>query len=212
MRLVRLMLVLCVLIMMGIGAARIIGHSQPVPASIQELRLLDCKLPCWIGIVPGYTRLQTAESQLAQVFTLPNYKLEKTRSSPTWTGANIDFELIKTTDPAEVNFISIEVVDDVVERIAISGPLTPTLGELTSVLGVPKCVSTGFVGSDFLMLYYSTDQSSTISAEIDVGPTRWTLPVLIQFFRPQFEDCSRSRSWRGLASARRYWQFIENTR
>lgn len=51
-----------------IGGSRLVGHQQPTPDRLALLQLDYCKLPCWIGIVPGKTRFTEAKSVLMQYF------------------------------------------------------------------------------------------------------------------------------------------------
>lgn len=43
-------------------AALLIGRAQPTPPRVAMLHLTDCELPCWIGIMPGKTTIQEAQS------------------------------------------------------------------------------------------------------------------------------------------------------
>jgi hypothetical protein len=50
------------------GMAMVIGRLQPIPTRLATLRLTDCKLPCWMGIVPGQTRFNEAKKRVIQGF------------------------------------------------------------------------------------------------------------------------------------------------
>jgi len=55
MRLIKWCAVACVVSILAVGLAVLVGRNQPAPAILAALKLDTCKFPCWIGIVPGIT-------------------------------------------------------------------------------------------------------------------------------------------------------------
>ena len=54
---------------LSISAAMLIGRAQPLPERIALLHLNDmCKLPCWIGIMPGVTTYEQARAIVQHVY------------------------------------------------------------------------------------------------------------------------------------------------
>src|SRR5258706_13524101 len=51
-----------------LGTAVVIGRAQPLPSRLTDLRLTDCTMPCWLGIIPGTTTLDEAAQQLHSAF------------------------------------------------------------------------------------------------------------------------------------------------
>jgi hypothetical protein len=44
------------------------GRGLPLPENVALLRLTDCELPCWIGIVPGKTTFWEAKERIGQLY------------------------------------------------------------------------------------------------------------------------------------------------
>lgn len=75
-RLLKWIFILLAVIAAGIVLAQSIGRQQPLPERVAILHLTDCKLPCWIGIVPGKTTVGEARRRIREVYAdLPGYSV-----------------------------------------------------------------------------------------------------------------------------------------
>jgi hypothetical protein len=94
--------------------AVLFGRQQPLPESVAMLRLTDCELPCWIGIVPGKTTIGEARDRVLR--TYPDLKFDNSTD-----GGGFYF-FIMNSDRFRVEFgVEHKVTDDaVVERIWLS--------------------------------------------------------------------------------------------
>jgi hypothetical protein len=122
------------------------SRLQPPPPQITTLRLTECQLPCWIGIIPGETTLTDAQTLLRNAYPAPEY----TYSS--------DHNLFEDTNwltverPAEninfaVNFNHWQRAGEqtgatIVSQITIiNTPVNLRLGDWYTVLGAPQALS-----------------------------------------------------------------------
>lgn len=67
-RLILTIMLVMALLALLIGAAQAVSHARPASESLQVLRLTDCALPCWLGIMPGRTTLGEAADILSEAF------------------------------------------------------------------------------------------------------------------------------------------------
>ena len=67
-KLLILVLCTCTILAITIWGLRRIGQQTISPA-IAQLHLLDCSLPCWIGIIPGSTTVSEAKSKLVAAYS-----------------------------------------------------------------------------------------------------------------------------------------------
>jgi hypothetical protein len=82
-KLLRFSLLICGVLTIALFGARIVGKSQPIPRSIQQLHLLDCAPPCWIGITPGETTVESAKAKMLAAFSGQNdLQIRDTAGSP----------------------------------------------------------------------------------------------------------------------------------
>lgn len=51
-----------------------VGQMQPTSPVVDQLHLLYCDLPCWIGIVPGETPFTAAVMRTAEIDLLPTFE------------------------------------------------------------------------------------------------------------------------------------------
>ncbi len=63
-RLIRAGALAAFLLSLPVSASVVIGRQQPAPSLSRLLRLADCPLPCWIGIVPGKTTVGEARERI----------------------------------------------------------------------------------------------------------------------------------------------------
>lgn len=67
----RTTILLSLVLSLTIELMRQVGGRLPPPATLHDLRLSDCSLPCWIGIRPGETTLREGLERLQATFALP---------------------------------------------------------------------------------------------------------------------------------------------
>jgi hypothetical protein len=197
MRLLGLLLVVCVLIVIGIGVVRITGHNQPVPATVQRLYLTVCALPCWIGIIPGQTPFQLAKENIAQVFQEPDYKIETLARSDYNSTAELRIALSRTTESADVaTEVWLRATNGIVTDISLHN-MQISLGDMVGLLGSPSCAFTGIVGTHFgiINFVYPNDGGIQIG-----GISQWSgvSYSFVLFQMPRL--CEGASRWRGLFS------------
>jgi len=72
----RALLVLFGALLSTIVAAKGAGSQQrTLRAQLDIMRLHDCELPCWIGIVPGKTTMSQAQALLRRAYASPDYTI-----------------------------------------------------------------------------------------------------------------------------------------
>ncbi|MBI1258480.1 MAG: hypothetical protein GC204_13515 [Chloroflexi bacterium] len=117
-----------------IGAALVIGRSQPASQRVERLHLLDCAPPCWNEITPRVSSRGELEQQMAATF--PDYRMLGMNSSLpfliwTWNSISID----------------VAIDDGIVNSLGMGSELAlgymPRLGEVLAVFGSPRCVKIG---------------------------------------------------------------------
>ncbi len=128
----RLIPLIITILSISIGGMLFIGRSLPESPRLAMLRLNDCALPCWIGIVPGVTPLNEAEARIYQVYVQPEYTVQREREG---------LHVIRNSDGADL-WIGLETLGDIVRRMTLSerddSSANPTIGELTVALGIPS--------------------------------------------------------------------------
>lgn len=126
-----------------ISAAIFIGRQHPPAAYVAWLHLTDCKLPCWLGIVPGKTTLAEARTRIFKAF--PG-SVQTNKGNPGYFLINDTRDHFVAQVAINLGEISVEdktVVDTVyvlttqLDR-ALSSQMN--LGELQSVIGAPISV------------------------------------------------------------------------
>jgi hypothetical protein len=182
-----------------VGALKL-GEALPESTLVRQLRLSDCTLPCWIGIVPGITSTDEALSRVSEIFALP-YQLPSSNevTSSVWVE-------MPTLDAILVH---LEFVEGVNSRILIQGKLygildsMPRVGDIISLFGTPSCVnpqSPGFMGWS---LFYDMPDGVTVVGVLGRDSISWTQPIYFMYMRPRnvgdaYESCSTFQQWRGL--------------
>ncbi len=72
------------------GAVILIGQRLSLPEHLAMLHLTDCAPPCWIGIVPGVTKLDEAKVKVQAVLgSIANYSLSFDGPTLTFMNARI---------------------------------------------------------------------------------------------------------------------------
>jgi hypothetical protein len=205
-----------------------IGRQQPIPDRLNFLRLTECAPPCWIGIVPGKTSLETAYNRIYEVFSqLPNTRI---RVEPHPPPGETRIFIEQQNELPKILWITIlfdyrNVVSSIALglRNAISedgsvlvNPFAaiPNVAELLTVLGTPTKLhlpnkSLNDVG--FFELVYGDDGKSVfIYSE---GGVRLTSPgFLLSFYGPNSEDYRTTtdvlQNWRGFRTLDRYYALL----
>jgi hypothetical protein len=140
---------------MLIVAARFVGGQTHSSSWIKVLHLTDCELPCWIGIVPGETKVEEAETRLKLTYS-EGYKFRQTLKGFEITGLDdvylfdVEFTYWEGNLPNQRGFREIKLL--LSERNGLS------VTELISMLGsMPQRVepSASTFSDNYLYLYYS---------------------------------------------------------
>ena len=71
---IKRIMLLCFAVILALSAAVFVGRQKPLPAAFAIYHLSDCKLPCWIGIIPGKTSLGEALARIDSTYCLARYK------------------------------------------------------------------------------------------------------------------------------------------
>jgi hypothetical protein len=127
--------------LMAISAASGIGRSQIVPIALARLHLTDCALPCWIGIQLGQTsRIEARERILAVFAKADGFQIVRDNYSE---ALNLTILSLQSPDepPQTVNFILSIGQGLAVSHIIVMSSVPTTLGDLHTLVGVPRCVS-----------------------------------------------------------------------
>ncbi|HVU12827.1 MAG TPA: hypothetical protein VHD90_16225 [Phototrophicaceae bacterium] len=147
-----------------IGAARLIGTTEPPPAALTALHLDECQLPCWLGITPDKTTLDDAVQRVS-------------RSHP---DASAISQLGNTVGAsyrvggAKVNVVIFANDKGIVYQLTLiaSESAGLTMGDLVSYFGVPQCVSAHPSG----LMYSSADAYASVIANSS-GDEKWRQAV-----------------------------------
>jgi hypothetical protein len=145
-----------------VGGARWVGARQPQPPIVEGLRLDDCALPCWVGIVPGQTTMDEAYRRMVEAFhyTRSGNQMEAGRFR------NLHF-YVPVNSPVRALPVTLHTIDDKVAlvQLVITDRRRLTFADIILAYGAPTCVmytqTPVFVG---WKLYYETPEGI---AEID---------------------------------------------
>jgi len=140
MRLIKWCVMVCVVAVLAVGGAILVGRGQPTPALITALHLEQCELPCWIGIVPRKTTWKDAKQIIRKVYSESMYAVEMLDAS------RISITLKGTSESVEVNVATAPLGD---ENAPISALLltiagvaadNQRVGDIVWRLGIPEDV------------------------------------------------------------------------
>ncbi|MEO8609885.1 MAG: hypothetical protein ABI690_18475 [Chloroflexota bacterium] len=122
------------------------GLQPPSPQfkTLEMLHLVDCKLPCWIGIIPGKTTISEARMLIEN--TYPDEAYEITLGQNVYDGT--DWLNIQNRHDDSDFYVSLNVWQKpenktenmIIDQITLSGAEL-TLGEWYFVLGSPQVLS-----------------------------------------------------------------------
>src|SRR3954447_24791552 len=109
-KLIIFMFTLGVLLTAGVGSAVAVGHLRHSPEQVQMLHLQDCSLPCWIGIIPGKTRMNEALHLITEVYgKIPGYNISSNGHRILLENSNVDINIVVLPDGFDQ--------DDIVELV-----------------------------------------------------------------------------------------------
>lgn len=200
-----LVLTLNVSLALLIHVAQLFGASQPPSEIVQALRLNECALPCWAGIMPGITPMEDVQTRV--ISTGAHGSIRVTGSVSPAGRLVGDYRLIVNGEAGTV-FISVAFSDGRVNQVVImAGEVT--LGDLILMYGTPSCLSSTWD------LYYDTPSGRATFAIDNAASPRYTavsrMILLEPQSRPDTEQNCASNSmglnhWQGIAPAWRYEQ------
>jgi hypothetical protein len=204
-----LVLALSVGFALMVAGAKAWGASHPLPQTVAALRLGECALPCWVGIVPGVTRMEEVQGLVSSTGARGSFRITGSVSPQ---GNQIgDYRLRR--DEQSNAFISIAFSDGRVNQVMILANGI-TLGDLILAYGIPSCQSS------IWDLYYDTPQGRATLVFDSAVSRRYTVtPRMILLQRPQAQnaeqscisDVRESQRWHGIAPAWRYEQLAANS-
>jgi len=152
-RLIRLVVLTMFACMTLIAVAVYISRVQPLPEKFAFVRLVDCVLPCWIGIIPGKTTIFEARTVIRNVY--PSAAFDVT-DLPTWSlyPFAIAMQVQHKREPRQL-FITLnqfateeQTEDSVVHDIQLytyspdeQFETDVNVGDMMLLLGEPMCLS-----------------------------------------------------------------------
>jgi len=131
-----------------------VGYQQPDSLWLAELRLNECPLPCWNGIVPGQTTFADARQRVEETYgNADNYLVEEIIDRPGifWfrvTNRGTGYSLVvvvrtRARSTSEQGLVQAIIVDPLIEGRSNLRP--PLLADLHSRLGNVEGV---FIGDE----------------------------------------------------------------
>src|SRR5258708_2981658 len=201
-RFLALILTLCLTFSVFTGAAILIGRQQPLPEHLAMLHLTDCAPPCWIGIMPGVTTLADAAIRAKTTYgNSPKYAMKLNAET-----SSLTVEINNRTDFSRVVYINI--VADLSGKISTivfhsyGKENSPNIGELNSILGLPKKLLSGGAVPDtdprtYFLIFSGTN---CVYAEIipfpDIQTSALQYPTLLSFVgSDQCTPLARNARW-----------------
>ncbi len=210
----RLVLALWFALTVTTGITVLAGRRQPTSARLAMLRLTDCALPCWIGIVPGKTTLDEAHAIIESAFgQSPDYDF-----SAAWSDSSDLLPVILSEKANWANSIWIGLrvrPDRVVDSIVFyfDRPDNPiTVADLHNLFGAPSYVKLPNLSVDrsneFVLTYGDDFSGAKIYAEIE-GRLQWSEQVhtLVLYTHDQIPilQMKDQRPWEGFRTVASYY-------
>lgn len=142
------------------GASMLVGRAQPPPDPVRQLRLDDCRAPCWIGIQPGRSSVIDAYRQLQAAFGL----LPRRNAYAQLTSSQLVTLPLNSQDEHNTILVELEIVRGIPREIRIPARFgndtylgkMPRLGDVMNLFGKPTCIMTWGVGIRGWSLIYDT--------------------------------------------------------
>lgn len=187
--------------------AKMLGSSQSPPQTVTALRLGECALPCWVGIIPGVTTMEEVPGLVVSTGATGSFRVTGSVSPQ---GFRIGDYRLPSVEQSSA-FISIAFSDGRVNQVMI---LTNeiTLGDLILAYGVPSCQASAWD------LYYETPLGrATIVFDLADSRRYTVTPRMILLQRAQAQNaeptCTANvrERWHGIAPAWRYEQLAANS-
>ncbi len=174
-RLSILSLVVCLVLLVLLTAAILAGRQQPISLQLKTLRLTDCELPCWIGIVPGQTSVEAARERIATVFGQAAFLQTEVRAS----NSSLDMPIWRIAASSSPIVVRLGAHDGkTVDTIVFSfydGQIT--VADLHRLLGAPSQMVRWHQNFPYYGVAYGTDTHG-LMAFTDISETfHWTQPV-----------------------------------
>jgi hypothetical protein len=178
-----------------ISVAPVVGRNRPPSEAVQMLHLVDCALPCWIGIELGQTPFSEGYRRLEDAFGGPVRLEERMGNSrermldPSYTGEFDALVPLRTAQGVISLPVQFFVTKGIITSIWIPDvwrydtpviPGMPSVGEIVSLLGPPTCVEPSS-GRSWGLTY----ATSFGNLEVGTEPTsllRWTHSVNLLLF------------------------------
>jgi hypothetical protein len=200
-----LVLTLNVSLVLLIHVAQLIGASQPPSEIVRALRLNECTLPCWAGIVPGVTPMEDVQRRVISTGARGSIRVTGSVSPE---GRLVGDYRMSINDQMGTAFISVAFSRGRVNQVVImAGEVT--LGDLILIYGTPSCLSSTWD------LYYDTPFGRATFAIENAASPRYTaessMILLESQSRPDTDqNCASNpmglNHWQGIAPAWRYQQ------
>ncbi len=149
-------LVLAAILAALIFGARLIGEELPPPEELAQLHLTDCRLPCWVGIVPGQTTFDEGTQRLKAVYP---------QAAVTFEYSQVAFGMRANTPFGQISLVGGDdgIIRDISLRMyTLEGV---ALGDVVNLLGMPSRP----VGAKPLAAFYQCANALTI---VSVGDVR----------------------------------------
>jgi hypothetical protein len=147
-----------------IGGAIWVGHGQPPSDWAALLRLDDCQLPCWLGVVPGTTGLDEGERRVRLAYADdPDFTLEYFGNGQfAVTDRRSQFRIGVTLDTGDLAGERY-TVPPTIQQIILWADVVPSkrvdFFDVYSSLGTPEELQTTSIGGvPYLMLFYHHQQ------------------------------------------------------
>lgn len=185
-------------------AAQTVGASQSPSQIVEALRLSECALPCWVGIMPGVTRMQEVQGRVLSTGATGSFRIT---GSVSLEGILVgDYRL--TIGDQSAAFISVAFSEGRVNQLMILASGI-TLGDLILAYGTPSCLSS--TGD----LYYDTPYGRATFVIDEASSQSYTAKsqmILIESPRESDvgQNCASASTglshWQGIAPMWRYVQ------
>ncbi len=199
----------------AIHLAIVIGRQHQLSEKLTDLHLNECKLPCWIGIIPGKTTIAEASKYILDTYgsNSSNYAVEFTHD-PVWR-----FMITNKTDGLRIrvslNELAGQPANAMVNEIYIifdkNSGYDIVYGDLYSVVGYPTDVILSAPDDAPYPVIRYNDQQVHVSLDVitqknmcaQLSPERRVDFITIYNHLPQFGDyawVSKSVPWKGFMS------------
>jgi hypothetical protein len=210
----RRIFILCAVLAAITGILVGIARQQPADNVVTRLHLKDCKLPCWIGIVPDKTTLDEALKKILNVYG-QSYDVRIDDNS-----AEFGEVYVSIVGPGGNRiFISLIVSSEqpyIIQTIEFLHSDLPTVPQLLETLGSPSKVKMPAPEGD-PSLFYLSYGTNTYDVVLGVSPDAktalgWNSPInslfIADYPSPSLSECLwdhlQVQSWKGFRPPQNY--------